>query len=133
MRDCKSEIKAMLGGTPGSAPPDTRPALGTEAAPSGENGPTSRACGTTPAAWVLQPKSESARRSQKARDKGSSPNGETKTKIFDRDSPCLDIRGHLRVRRAWLPPPAPPPLVPGQLPRPPRHVRWRTRARNQRS
>jgi hypothetical protein len=38
---------------------------------------------------------ESARRSQKATVKGSGGNGETKTKIFDRDTPCLDFRGHL--------------------------------------
>lgn len=33
------------------------------------------------------------------RVKGSGCNDETKTKIFDRDTPCLDIRGDLRVRR----------------------------------
>jgi len=51
------------------------------------------------AAWVLQPRCEAARRRRKAPVKGSDCNGETKTKIFDRDTPCLDSRGHLRVRR----------------------------------
>ena len=50
------------------------------------------------AACVRQPRCESPRRSRKAPVKGSGCNGETKTKIFDRDTPCLDIRGHLRVR-----------------------------------
>jgi hypothetical protein len=56
------------------------------------------------AAWVLQPRGETARRSRKAQVKGSDCNGETKKKIFDRDTPCLDIRGHLRVRRSSLSP-----------------------------
>ena len=51
------------------------------------------------AACVRQPRCESPRRSRKAPVKGSGCNGETKTKIFDRDTPCLDFRGHLRVRR----------------------------------
>jgi len=44
------------------------------------------------AAWVLQPRVEPPRRSRKARVKGSDGNDETKKKIFDRDTPCLDIR-----------------------------------------
>src|SRR5262249_6761708 len=80
--------------------------LGREATASGENGPTSKACGTTPAAWVLQPRFDAARRSRKARVKGSGCNEKTKKKFFDRDTPCLDIRGHLRVRPDCRPRPA---------------------------
>ena len=44
------------------------------------------------AAWVLQPRCEAPRRSRKARVKGSGCNDQTKKKIFDRDTPYLDIR-----------------------------------------
>jgi hypothetical protein len=50
------------------------------------------------AAWVLQPPCESARRSRKAKVRGSGCNEKAKKKFFDWDTPCLDIRGHLRVR-----------------------------------
>src|SRR5262249_42756518 len=44
------------------------------------------------------PRCESARRSPKAKVKGSGCNEKTKKRFFDRDTPCLDIRGYLRVR-----------------------------------
>jgi len=57
------------------------------------------------------------------------------TRKEDNSSPVrgapVDRRGHIRVRRSWLSPPVPPPVVPRQLLRPPRHVRSRNRARNQ--
>jgi hypothetical protein len=55
------------------------------------------------AAWVLQPRCEPPRRSGKATVKGSDCNDQTKRKIFGRETPYLDIRGHLRVRPATQP------------------------------
>ena len=42
------------------------------------------------AAWVLQPRCEPPRRSEKALVKGSDYNDQTKRKIFGRETPYLD-------------------------------------------
>jgi hypothetical protein len=46
--------------------------------------------------------SATVRRGRKAPVKGPGGNGETKTRIFGKDTPCLDISYHLRVRRGSL-------------------------------
>ena len=72
----------------------------------GPAAPTSQSCLVRP--WRRNRERETRRRGRKAKVKGAGCNDPSEEKIFDRETPCLDFRGHRAVRPAsscpWLEP-----------------------------